>query len=78
MRASGAIEYITPLQMATESSTVPKSLMNTIVGGYFSACSCVAAKAAHSAKTSSETERTARAIRAERTSFISKVVYVRR
>jgi hypothetical protein len=27
--------YITPRQMATESSTTPKSVMNTIVGGYF-------------------------------------------
>jgi hypothetical protein len=26
------MEYITPLQIATESSTVPKSVMKTIVG----------------------------------------------
>ena len=32
MRTSGAIEYITPLQIATESSTVPKSVMKTMVG----------------------------------------------
>ena len=33
MRSSGAIEYITPLQSATESSTTPKSVMKTTVGG---------------------------------------------
>src|SRR5271155_5393394 len=33
IRNSGAMEYITPLQMATESSIVPKSVMNTTVGG---------------------------------------------
>jgi hypothetical protein len=32
MRTSGEIEYITPLQIATESSTVPKSVMKTMVG----------------------------------------------
>src|ERR1700730_14207021 len=32
-RNSGAIEYITPLQRATESSPVPKSVMKTTVGG---------------------------------------------
>src|SRR5215469_1104552 len=37
MRTSGAIPYITPRQIATESSTTPKSVINTIVGGYFSA-----------------------------------------
>ena len=30
------MEYITPRQIATESSTTPKSVMNTMVGGYFS------------------------------------------
>src|SRR5205807_4483656 len=39
MRTSGMIEYITPRQSATESSTKPKSVMNTIVGGYFCAFS---------------------------------------
>src|SRR6516225_6983651 len=34
MRTTGRIEYITPLQMVTESSTVPKSVMKTMVGGY--------------------------------------------
>src|SRR5689334_954591 len=34
------IEYITPRQIATESSTMPKSVMNTIVGGYFWLLSC--------------------------------------
>src|ERR1700723_2195777 len=38
MRTSGMIEYITPLQIATESSTTPKSVMNTIVCGYFAFC----------------------------------------
>ena len=33
MRKSGVIEYITPRQIATESSTVPKSVMKTTVGG---------------------------------------------
>jgi hypothetical protein len=28
-------EYITPRQMATESSSTPKSVMKTIVGAYF-------------------------------------------
>jgi hypothetical protein len=32
MRTSGTMEYITPLQIATESSTVPKSVMKTMVG----------------------------------------------
>jgi hypothetical protein len=32
------IEYITPLQMGTESSTVPKSVIKTMVGGYFGIC----------------------------------------
>src|SRR5579862_2913950 len=35
MRTSGMTEYITPRHSATESSTTPKSVMNTIVGGYF-------------------------------------------
>ena len=35
MRTLGMTEYITPLQMGTESSTVPKSVIKTIVGGYF-------------------------------------------
>ena len=33
MRSSGAMEYITPLQRATESSTTPKSVMKTTVDG---------------------------------------------
>src|SRR6266436_182185 len=43
MRTSGMIPYITPRQIATESSSTPKSVMNTMVGGYF----CVASFAAH-------------------------------
>src|SRR5579862_1784050 len=35
MRTDGITPYITPRQSATESSTTPKSVMNTIVGGYF-------------------------------------------
>ena len=42
MRTSGMMEYITPRQSATESSTTPKSVMNTIVGGYFCAGSLAA------------------------------------
>src|SRR5579872_1211723 len=38
MRTSGMIEYITPRQIATESSTTPKSVMKTIVCGYFPLC----------------------------------------
>src|SRR5260370_36300203 len=34
MRTSGITEFITPRQMATESSSMPKSVMKTIVGGY--------------------------------------------
>src|SRR6266481_873914 len=33
MRRFGVIPYMTPLQRATESSTVPKSVMKTTVGG---------------------------------------------
>src|ERR1035437_2435631 len=33
MRRFGAMPYITPLQRATESSTIPKSVINTTVGG---------------------------------------------
>src|SRR5208337_4516675 len=33
MRRFGAMPYITPLQSATESSSTPKSVMKTIVGG---------------------------------------------
>src|ERR1700690_3221828 len=33
MRRLGTMLYMTPLQRATESSTVPKSVMNTMVGG---------------------------------------------
>src|SRR6476646_9043258 len=35
MRTSGRMPYITPRQIATESSSTPKSVMKTIVGGYF-------------------------------------------
>src|SRR4029077_15188952 len=37
MRKFGVIPYMTPLQRATESSTVPKSVMKTTVGGYLDA-----------------------------------------
>src|SRR5579864_2368915 len=43
MRTSGMMEYITPRQMATESSNTPKSVMKTIVGGYFCATSLAGA-----------------------------------
>src|SRR5450432_2975589 len=43
IRTSGATEYITPLQRATESSTTPKSVMKTMVGGYLLAASCATA-----------------------------------
>ena len=43
MRTSGMIEYITPRQMATESSTTPKSVMKTMVCGYFSVCAAASA-----------------------------------
>src|SRR5215469_12769566 len=39
MRTSGMMPYITPRHSATESSTRPKSVMNTIVGGYFPSAS---------------------------------------
>src|SRR6201987_3473538 len=42
MRKSGNIEDITPLQIGTEPSTGPKSVMNTMVGGYFAAADCCA------------------------------------
>src|SRR5579863_8092611 len=35
IRTVGITPYITPRHSATESSTTPKSVMNTIVGGYF-------------------------------------------
>ena len=46
MRNPGVIEYITPLQMATESSAVPKSVMKTTVGCLFAcgSCACVPPK----------------------------------
>src|SRR5271166_917871 len=34
MRRFGVIPYMTPLQRATESSTMPKSVINTTVGGW--------------------------------------------
>src|SRR5713101_3863183 len=37
MRRFGVMPYMTPLQRATESSTVPKSVMKTTVGGYLEA-----------------------------------------
>src|ERR1700686_2002743 len=40
MRRFGAIPYITPLQSATESSTTPKSVMKTTVGGGCTADCC--------------------------------------
>src|SRR5579864_727332 len=43
MRTSGMMEYMTPRQMATESSRTPKSVMKTIVGRYFCAVSLAAA-----------------------------------
>jgi hypothetical protein len=45
MRTSGMMEYITPRQIATESSTVPKSVMKTMVGGYFADCEAEIAEA---------------------------------
>src|ERR1700733_1848480 len=42
IRTVGMMPYITPRHSATESSTKPKSVMNTIVGGYFSADSVAA------------------------------------
>src|SRR5215472_5947522 len=44
MRTVGMIEYITPRQIATASSNTPKSVMKTIVGGYFSPGSALAAR----------------------------------
>src|ERR1700686_1233900 len=40
MRRLGAIPYMTPLQRATESSTTPKSVMKTTVGGGCTADCC--------------------------------------
>src|ERR1700704_2144915 len=40
MRRFGVMLYITPLQIATESSSTPKSVMKTMVGGYFGAVCC--------------------------------------
>src|SRR6266478_5648401 len=37
MRRFGVMPYMTPLQRATESSSVPKSVMKTTVGGYLDA-----------------------------------------
>src|SRR5215472_8430252 len=60
MRTSGIIPYITPRQIATESSTTPKSVMKTMVGGYF----CVPSLAARTCgdttngKVSARTKRT--------------------
>src|SRR5579864_5983227 len=51
MRTSGMMPYITPRQMATESSTTPKSVMNTIVGGYFCAASAAQTRTGTAAST---------------------------
>ena len=40
MRRLGAMPYMTPLQSATESSTMPKSVMKTTVGGGCAADCC--------------------------------------
>src|SRR5208282_2824215 len=40
MRRLGAMPYMTPLQMATESSATPKSVMKTTVGGGSTAACC--------------------------------------
>src|ERR1019366_1141840 len=40
MRRLGVMPYMTPLQRATESSTTPKSVMNTMVGGGCTADGC--------------------------------------
>ena len=50
MRTSGMMEYITPRHRATESSTTPKSVMKTMVCGYFADCALVSV-----AETSSST-----------------------
>src|SRR5258708_7669728 len=47
MRTSGMMEYMTPRQMATASSRTPKSVMKTMVGGYFCAGGAVANAKAH-------------------------------
>src|SRR5579872_3128038 len=53
-RTSGITEYITPRQIATESSTTPKSVINTIVGGYF----CVGSLASTGCATAVSRKRT--------------------
>src|SRR5437879_902105 len=55
MRTSGMIPYITTRQIATESSSTPKSVMNTMVGGYF----CAASFAAHASEGESVSKRIA-------------------
>src|SRR5436190_21867015 len=57
MRTSGMTEYITPRQMATESSSVPKSVMKTMVGAYFLArwAAMGTVRAAHSHASTSAT-----------------------
>src|SRR3977135_4223396 len=40
MRRLGVIPYMTPLQRATESSRMPKSVMKTTVGGGCTAAGC--------------------------------------
>src|SRR5260370_14885859 len=40
MRRLGAMPYMTPLQRATESSSMPKSVMKTTVGGGSTAGGC--------------------------------------
>src|SRR6266550_2241384 len=53
MRRFGVMPYMTPLQRATESSTVPKSVMKTTVGGYLDA-GCAAARKPPSTSASSK------------------------
>jgi hypothetical protein len=56
MRSSGKIEYMTPLQIATESSTVPKSVMKTTVGGYCSDVCCATADPKDSSRKRKDTD----------------------
>jgi hypothetical protein len=54
--------YITPRQIATESSTIPKSVMNTMLGGYFWADSVAARDGAGAAAAASITNTKAKTI----------------
>src|SRR5579871_2192133 len=71
MRASGEMEYITPRQIATESSTTPKSVMKTIVCGYFRAASAACMGTAASKRTGHDPRGNGQPCRCSRSRYLT-------